>query len=95
LAIPTGQEDKGHTLEEKWRGHIIFLDEGKFPAAFFFFLSSVKLAPELNFPSLFRGQYLWVWAKSPVALQMGQMIKEHQLIIRNEIRLDKGYNVGF
>ena len=58
LAIPTGQEDEGHTLEEEWRGHIIFLNEGKFPAAFFFFLSSVKLAPELNFPSLFRGQYL-------------------------------------
>ena len=53
-------------------GQVILFMLGKFPAVFFFFLSSVRLAPELNWPSLLRGQYLWVWAKSPVALQMGQ-----------------------
>ena len=54
------------------RGQVSFLVvPGKFPAAFFFFLRSVREAPwPLYFPSLLRGQYLWVWALSPVAWQM-------------------------
>ena len=55
LPIP----EKGEKILVKLDGRgQVSLAGGRFPAAFFFFFRSVRLAPLLNFPSLLRGQYL-------------------------------------